>query len=117
LRRSKQVLHFFSRTPPSLQKRGKRTYVTNASQCSNRRYRSMIELSVGKSPRTVVCLGAHCDDIEIGCGGTVLRMCEQDPRVRVYWVVLSSSKVREEEARRSAERFLRNAAEKHIVIK
>ena len=74
-------------------------------------------LAAATTPRTVLCLGAHCDDIEIGCGGTLLRMCENDPKLRVRWVVLSSSEVRAAEARRSAERFLRRAGHSEIVIK
>lgn len=57
------------------------------------------------SPRKVLCLGAHSDDIEIGCGGTILRLAERG-ELEVYWVVFSSGPVRAEEARRSAARFL-----------
>ncbi len=64
-----------------------------------------------------MCIGAHCDDIEIGCGGTVLRLAEQYPTLRVCWVVLSSSAVREAEARRSAERFLEGVRDRTIVVK
>lgn len=79
----------------------------------------MIELSLkaATTPLTVLCVGAHCDDIEIGCGGTLLRLCDANPELRVHWVVLSSSEVRAAEARRSAERFLRNVRHKEIVIK
>ena len=42
----------------------------------------------GRNPRTLLCLGAHCDDIEIGSGGTVLRLAEHYPDLHVYWVVL-----------------------------
>ena len=34
------------------------------------------------APRSVLCLGAHCDDIELGCGGTLLRLRARHPTVR-----------------------------------
>src|SRR5437899_963342 len=71
----------------------------------------------GRNPRTLLCLGAHCDDIEIGSGGTVLRLAEQYPDLHVYWVVLSSSPMRAAEAHKSAERFLERARHKDVVIK
>ena len=48
-------------------------------------------------------MGAHADDIEIGCGGTILRLIEEGPVLGVNWVVLSGEGERGEEARRSAE--------------
>lgn len=60
-------------------------------------------------PLTVLCLGAHADDIEIGCGGTMLRLLSERARVTVHWVVFTSNEVREREARRSAQRFLARA--------
>jgi len=79
----------------------------------------MIELALGSpdAPRTVLCIGAHCDDIEIGCGGTLLRLSERYPQLRVHWVVLSSSPVRAAEAQESAARFLRKVRHKEVVIK
>jgi len=80
----------------------------------------MLTLSLGRLPgqmRTLLCLGAHCDDIEIGCGGTVLRLVERYPDLYVHWVVLSSSPVRAAEARASAERFLHTVRHKDVVIK
>lgn len=56
-------------------------------------------------PLQVLCLGSHSDDIEIGCGGTILRLAEQYPDSRFHWAVFSASGVRETEARRAAERF------------
>lgn len=70
-----------------------------------------------RSALKLLCIGAHCDDIEIGCGGTVMRLLEAYPESCVHWVVLSSSPVRVLEAHASAERFLRHAREKHVVIK
>lgn len=66
--------------------------------------------------RTVLCLGAHADDIEIGCGGTVLRLLAENEAVRVHWVVLGAEGVREQEARAGAERFLQRAAAKDVTV-
>lgn len=65
---------------------------------------------------TVLCLGAHSDDIEIGCGGTLLQLIAANPQLSVHWVVFSGGKVREGEARASAERFLAGAAHKSTEI-
>jgi LmbE family N-acetylglucosaminyl deacetylase len=64
----------------------------------------------------ILCLGAHCDDIEIGCGGTVLRLVEQFPAARFHWVVLSSTAVRSREAHSAAEHFLAGAGKQDIRI-
>jgi LmbE family N-acetylglucosaminyl deacetylase len=56
-------------------------------------------------PLHVLCLGAHSDDIEIGCGGTILRLAEEYPNCRFSWAVFSAAGVREAEARRSAGLF------------
>ncbi|HEX8948604.1 MAG TPA: PIG-L deacetylase family protein, partial [Dissulfurispiraceae bacterium] len=66
---------------------------------------------------TLLCLGAHSDDIEIGCGGTVLRLVEEYAPVSVIWVVFSSSEERTREALESAHLFLANATKKEIIIK
>lgn len=58
---------------------------------------------------SILCLGAHCDDIEIGCGASILNLLERFPHVHVRWVVFSSSPTREAEARRSAALFLAHA--------
>jgi LmbE family N-acetylglucosaminyl deacetylase len=53
----------------------------------------------------VLCLGCHSDDIEIGCGGTILRLAEQYPGCEFHWVVFSAIGVREGEAQRAAALF------------
>ena len=67
--------------------------------------------------KTILCLGAHCDDIEIGCGATILRWAQENPQLQVHWVVLSSNVVRAQEARRSAELFLHGVMNKSVVVK
>lgn len=64
----------------------------------------------------ILCLGAHCDDIEIGCGGTLLKLLESSPGVHVDWIVFSSSAVREAEARAGAARFLADAGSANVVV-
>jgi LmbE family N-acetylglucosaminyl deacetylase len=54
----------------------------------------------------VLCLGAHSDDIEIGCGATILKLASRRPRPAFRWVVFSAAGQREREARRGARRFL-----------
>jgi LmbE family N-acetylglucosaminyl deacetylase len=69
------------------------------------------------SPLKILCLGSHSDDIEIGCGGTILRLLSCNQNVEVVWVVFSSSKEREREARNSAGLFLQQAKQKEIIVK
>ena len=64
----------------------------------------------------ILCLGAHPDDIEIGCGGTVLKWLGDGDDVEVRWVVFSASEERRLEATNSAQAFLRDAGRKQIVI-
>ena len=56
-------------------------------------------------PLTLLCLGAHSDDIEIGCGGTILRLATEHPGSVFHWVVFSATGAREPEARRGSELF------------
>jgi LmbE family N-acetylglucosaminyl deacetylase len=74
-------------------------------------------LERGSGPKKILALGAHADDIEIGCGGTVLRILDEDPATEVVWVVFSASGPRRGEAMESANTFLANARRKEIVIK
>ena len=69
-----------------------------------------------KSARTILCLGAHADDIEIGCGGTILRWIQEDAGLEVHWVVLSSNRDRKKEASKSASLFLAGAGKKKVLI-
>lgn len=64
----------------------------------------------------VLCLGAHADDIEIGCGGTMLELIRQQPRLDVLWVVFSAEGKRAKEAESSARYFLKGTRTSRIVI-
>jgi len=80
----------------------------------------MLNLSFARrhdSPFKILCLGAHSDDIEIGCGGTILRLLEENPSTEVVWVVLGASGQRTAEAVGSAHLFLANARGKEIVVR
>jgi LmbE family N-acetylglucosaminyl deacetylase len=65
----------------------------------------------------ILCLGAHSDDIEIGCGGTILRLLDENPNTTIHWVVFAADKERESEAVKSANIFLDGAKHKTIVVK
>ncbi|MTI31183.1 PIG-L deacetylase family protein [Xanthovirga aplysinae] len=67
--------------------------------------------------RNLLCLGAHCDDIEIGCGGTILKLIKEGRVKSVRWVVFTSNKERELEAKKSAKKFLQEVNEREINIK
>ena len=64
--------------------------------------------------RSVLFLGAHSDDIEIGCGGTVMTLLRAIPELRVSWVVFSGDERRQREARAAAGKFLAGAREPHV---
>ena len=67
-------------------------------------------------PLNILCLGAHSDDLEIGCGGAVMELLRRHERASVSWVVLSAANERAAEAKRSAEALLRAAAARRIVL-
>jgi LmbE family N-acetylglucosaminyl deacetylase len=67
-------------------------------------------------PLRLLCIGAHSDDLEIGCGGTLISWLESKRRVHVTWVVLSAQGRRAAEARRSASALLRHATSVDIVL-
>lgn len=80
----------------------------------------MIRLSLDGAKHeglTILCLGSHSDDIEIGCGGTILRLAEQYPDSTFHWVVFSASGVRAAEAACAAERFTSSARLAGPVLK
>ena len=68
------------------------------------------------APLTLLFLGAHSDDIEIGCGGTILRLLSVRSNLDVVWVVFSAEAEREREARTSASLFLQHPTLRKKVI-
>lgn len=69
-----------------------------------------------RAPLNVLFLGAHSDDIEIGCGGTVLRLIRENPEINVTWVVFSALGERGEEARKSAHEFLKDVRSPRVIV-
>lgn len=70
------------------------------------------------APLKILCLGAHSDDIEIGCGSTVLKLIDHYPNASLHWVVFGANhSKRSSEALASANAFLDQAREKEIVVK
>jgi len=67
-------------------------------------------------PFHVLCLGAHADDIEIGCGGTILRLVAEVPRLSLRWIVFSGAGERRAEAEASARHFLAGIADAEARI-
>lgn len=64
----------------------------------------------------LLCLGAHSDDIEIGCGGTILSWLKKHPGASVRWCVFSGAGARGKEAQASAARFLKNAPRNEVIL-
>ena len=77
----------------------------------------MLELTIPRAtrrPTRILCLGAHCDDIEIGCGGTLLRLLGRG-EWQVTWVVFSAAPERARELEASAQRFLRRCKDRRVL--
>jgi LmbE family N-acetylglucosaminyl deacetylase len=70
----------------------------------------------GDEPLQLLVLGAHPDDIEIGCGGTILRWASEGRIAKVTWVVLSGTEERADEARSSADRFLTDITDRVVMV-
>src|SRR5947207_11665279 len=72
----------------------------------------------GTSRFKVLCLGCHSDDIEIGCGGTILQWLSSHKNLDIVWVVFSSGGSEgEKEGRARAELFLGQAKQKEVMSK
>src|SRR5215510_6731397 len=71
----------------------------------------------GTAGLQILCLGSHADDIEIGCGGTILRLAAQYPGCAFHWVVFSAVGVREAEARRAVSLFVDPTALRGPLLK
>ena len=80
----------------------------------------MLKLSLDSQsdlPYRILCLGAHSDDIEIGCGGTILSLIQKHRDTNVCWVVFGANEERALEARMSADRILERAGSRTIIVK
>jgi LmbE family N-acetylglucosaminyl deacetylase len=64
----------------------------------------------------VLCIGAHCDDIEIGCGGTVLALQHRYPGCRVHWLILTSVPERHSEASSAVRALVKPACRGETLI-
>ena len=79
----------------------------------------MLNLTLGgreSDPLRILCLGSLSDDVEIGCGGALLKLIASHPRVCVTWIVFSASDDRAAEARNSAMTFLEGASEADVQV-
>src|SRR5215210_4573295 len=75
-----------------------------------------LSLSAFGPLRSVLVIGCHADDIEIGCGGTLLTLTRSNPECKVDWVVLAAPGGRGQEARASAEEFLSASALARVEV-
>ena len=73
-------------------------------------------LGTANEPLKMLCLGAHSDDIEIGCAGAVVRLLRERPGSTVHWVVFASDPQREAEARASAAELLASAVNPTVEV-
>lgn len=76
-----------------------------------------LQFNLGRRAPCFLFMGAHCDDIEIGCGGTVIELLRQYPGAKIHWLVFSTGAGREKEARRAAAGLLRDARNPQVTIK
>ena len=77
-----------------------------------------LDLNTNRNQRlSILCLGAHADDIEIGCGGTILRLLGTYRNCDVTWVVFSATAQRRREALSTAKRFLKDAQRTTVMAK
>jgi LmbE family N-acetylglucosaminyl deacetylase len=75
----------------------------------------MLGFNLPKAAKKILCLGAHADDIEIGCGGTLLKWIEARPDLEMRWGVFTAEGKRAQEARRSAKAILQKVKQKVTV--
>lgn len=76
----------------------------------------MLHLIPKKEKLSILCLGAHSDDIEIGCGGTLLKILEEYTIDQVEWVVFASNEQRKIEAENSAQAYLDKVNHSNISV-
>lgn len=66
----------------------------------------MLSLAFPPSLRRVLCIGAHCDDVEIGCGATLLALARARPEVQLTIAVFTSEEGRDVESKRALQDLL-----------
>jgi LmbE family N-acetylglucosaminyl deacetylase len=76
----------------------------------------VLSLGLRAERPSILALGCHGDDVEIGCGGTILTLLAERQGVDVTWVVLGAAGERADEARRSAEAFLEGTGEVDVRV-
>jgi LmbE family N-acetylglucosaminyl deacetylase len=76
-----------------------------------------LKLEFNAKAPTFLFVGAHCDDIEIGCGGTALRLAREHARAKIYWVVLSSGEDRAREAQRAVNLMFGASVDTSVMVK
>jgi LmbE family N-acetylglucosaminyl deacetylase len=79
--------------------------------------RTSLPIQLDRRRLNILCIGSHADDIEIGCGGTILKLLQTHPGSRVVWVVMTARGKRKKEAVKSAAAFLLGAGSTKIFIK
>ena len=72
--------------------------------------------STGAPRRELLCIGAHCDDIEIGCGGTILTLQRSPAPWRIHWLILTSVPARRAEAMAAVEALVQPSARGEVRI-
>ena len=80
----------------------------------------MLHVNLGnntRAPLQILCLGCHSDDIEIGCGGTVLRLAKDYHECLFHWVVFSATGARRVEAEQAARLFAGSSGLREPVLK
>jgi LmbE family N-acetylglucosaminyl deacetylase len=71
----------------------------------------MLSLAIGQRVREVLCIGAHCDDIEIGCGGALLQLAEANPALSITLATFTSDATRAAESRAAVAKLLGSGRE------
>ncbi len=75
-----------------------------------------LDLAQKGLPLSVLAIGAHSDDIEIGAGAAILTWIASGAEVSIDWCVLSALGERAEEARASAADFTKGAARLDVHV-
>jgi LmbE family N-acetylglucosaminyl deacetylase len=68
-----------------------------------------LSLNALAADATILCIGAHCDDVEIGCGATLLRLAREYPTAKIRWAIFSGNETRSHESLQAAAALLGEA--------